>query len=346
MAQAQLTHANHYVPQFYLKNWSKDGISIYVYSLLVSDSRVKYWHEGKIRSTAVWNDFYTRKEGEREIDDFEKWFNEEFETPVKSVFEKLLSGIQPNKEEADHITRFVIAQYMRTPAQYEEITKNWLRDTPHNMEKTTRSVSNLVQTYPQKIRRRERMPDYFNLIPMTISRNPDTCQLRVETIKGKGTYLFALKHVLTKTIRKLEKYQWHVINAAANISFPTSDNPVICMNVRTEYDYDFLGGWGVKNGTILMPLSPNKLLFAQVGSKIFPKEKLDYSEYWSAFFRKIIIEHAHRYVYAIAPQKGMTAIKVRRVSADLYEREKSMMAGWHDEQMEAEAQLLKRDLSN
>jgi len=78
----QTTHNNHYIPhipQFYLKNWSKDGNSIFVYSLLVPDFRIPYWNHRKIKFTAVWNDFYTRNEGEKEIDDFEKWFDREFE---------------------------------------------------------------------------------------------------------------------------------------------------------------------------------------------------------------------------------------------------------------------------
>jgi len=35
----------------------------------------------------------------------------------------------------------------------------------------------------------------------------------------------------------------------------------------------------------------------------------------------------------------MLAINPRRVDASLFEREKGIMAGWHEEQMEAEAQL-------
>ena len=35
----------------------------------------------------------------------------------------------------------------------------------------------------------------------------------------------------------------------------------------------------------------------------------------------------------------MLAINPRRVDAYLFEREKSIMAGWHEEQMEAESQL-------
>lgn len=67
--------------------------------------------------------------------------------------------------------------------------------------------------------------------------------------------------------------------------------------------------------------------------------QLEYSEYWSKFFRKIIIVHAHRYVYAIEPQRGMLAINPRMVDAELYAKEMNTMSGWHDEQMEAEARL-------
>jgi hypothetical protein len=35
----------------------------------------------------------------------------------------------------------------------------------------------------------------------------------------------------------------------------------------------------------------------------------------------------------------MLAINPRRVNPKLYEEEKSAMAGWHDEEMEAEANL-------
>jgi Fe-S cluster assembly ATPase SufC len=110
------------------------------------------------------------------------------------------------------------------------------------------------------------------------------------------------------------------------------------LNYNSESEYDFKGGWGKKNGNIIMPISPKLLLITQIGSDL-DVAQLDYSEHWSKFFRKIIIEHAHRYVYAIKPQKGMLAINPRRVNSEQYAREKTIMAGWHDEQMESEAQL-------
>ena len=93
MPENNITHDNHYVPHFYLKNWSLDGKHIYVYSLLVSDSRVPYWTHQYIKSTAVWNDFYTRNNGKSEIDDFERWFNSEFESPAQKVLDNIKNGL-------------------------------------------------------------------------------------------------------------------------------------------------------------------------------------------------------------------------------------------------------------
>ena len=88
-----ITHRNHYIPRFYLKNWSLDGKNIQTYSILVSNSNVPYWTQQSIKNSAVWNDFYTRVEGDKEVDDFEHWFDREFETPVKPVFDKLLNEV-------------------------------------------------------------------------------------------------------------------------------------------------------------------------------------------------------------------------------------------------------------
>ena len=338
MSTVQTSHNNHYIPQFYLKNWSQDGNSIFVYSLLVSDSRIHYWSRGKIKSTAVWNDFYTRNEGQKEIDDFEKWFDGEFETPVKKVFDNLLKGYDLGKDELEKLTRFVGAQYLRTPAHLNDLISRLRIEVPQIIEDVLQKTSKQLETNPEIIRSQPPISEEIKLLPIKVSANKEIGQIKVDSLVGKGMYLFELKHLLTKTVSVLEKHQWHFIHAADGVSFPTSDDPVICLNYNSEHDYDFKGGWGKKNGNILMPISPSLLLITQIGSNM-SSNPMDYSEYWSKFFRKIIIEHAHRYVYAIEPQKGMLSINPRRVDAALFEREKSIMAGWHEEQMEAEAQL-------
>lgn len=338
MSANQITHNNHYIPQFYLKNWSQDGSSIFAYSLLVPDTRIPYWNRRNIKSTAVWNDFYTRNEGIKEIDDFEKWFDKEFESPVKVVFDNLLKGHSLNEDESIKLSRFVGAQYMRTPARLNDLMARWHTEMPPLLEDVLQNTVKKLEANPQIISSQPQISEETKLLPIKVTVNKDIGQMKVDSLVGKGMYLFALKHLLTKTVKVLEKHQWHVIQAANGVSFPTSDNPVICLNYNSEREYDFKGGWGKKNGNIIMPISPKLILITQIGSNISSKQ-LDNSEHWSKFFRKIIIEHAHRYVYAIEPQRGMLAINPRRVDAVLFEKEKSLMASWHEEQIEAESQL-------
>ena len=87
-----------------------------------------------------------------------------------------------------------------------------------------------------------------------------------------------------------------------------------------------------------MPISPKLLLFSKVGVKR-KMSGLDYSLAYSKLFREMIIRHAHRYVYADRPQKGMLALNARVVNRDIYEYEQQSIAGWHIENVEAERKL-------
>ncbi len=343
MPKNQITHDNHYVPQFYLKNWSQDGKSVFTYSLLVSDSRIPYWSRRRIKSTAVWNDLYTRSEGEKEVDDFEKWFDRQFESPVKTVFDKLLNGYELDEEESRKLSRFVSAQYLRTPARLNALMTRWRIEIPQVFEYTLQKTLKRLESNSRTINNSLQISEDASLLPIKVSVNKDMQQVEVNSLIGKGMYLFALRHLLTKTINVMESHKWYVIHAADEVSFPTSDDPVICLNFNSEHNYDFKGGWGKKNGNIIMPISPTLLLITQIGSNR-PFTQLDYSKQWSEFFRRIIIEHAHRYVYAIKPQKGMLAINPRRVNPALFEKEKNIMAGWHQEHMKEESQLKEDNL--
>lgn len=330
-----ITHRNHYVPEFYLRNWSKDGTTIFVYSLLVPDSRIRYWKQKSIKYTAVWNDFYTRNEGEKEVDDFEKWFNKEFESPVKRVFEKLLNNQDINENESSKLSRYISAQYLRTPAYMNKQMKLLLKEMPGTLKKAAEKSSKQLEENPMIIHNPSPLPVGAELIPIKSEINNDTGQIEIKMLLGKGMYLSALKYLLTITVSATERYKWHVIHASDGILFPTSDDPVICMNYNNENDYNFDGGWGKKNGNIIMPISPTQLLVTEIGSTKSIIQ-LDYSKQWSIFFRKIIIEHAHRYVYADAKQKGMLAINPRSVNKALFEKEQTELSGWHEEQISRE----------
>ena len=337
--EQSITHRNHYIPQFYLKNWSLDGKTIQTYSILVSNANVPYWTRQPIKGSAVWNDFYTRMEGDKEIDDFEHWFDREFEAPAKPILDKLMGDQKISHQESIVLSHYIFSQYVRTPAAYQRLTKQSMQVLPTIIEKTVQKLNLDIDA----IKKKELTPQFVapihnSLFPMKVAIDKERSTIEVKALVGRGSYLDNLRHLLTHTLKVAEQYDWQVLHTPENISFPTSDDPVICINYRNENDYNFKGGWGQKSCNILMPLSPRKILFTEIG-RTGPYHDLDYSPKFSQLFRRMIIQHAHRYVYADQPQKGMLELNARIVNRDLYEQEKQSMAGWHTEQTQAEQNL-------
>lgn len=52
---------------------------------------------------------------------------------------------------------------------------------------------------------------------------------------GKQFYLYIMKYLLEETSKVFHNYKWGIITVDANVSLPTSDDPVICLNYRS-YD--------------------------------------------------------------------------------------------------------------
>ena len=328
-----ITHRNHYVPQFYLKNWSQDGNKIWVYSLLVPHSKVPYWKEKSIEYLAVWNDFYTRNNGEKEVDDFERWFNKEFETPTEPIIQKLIEGKSITRQEEILLTHYVMAQDLRVPARVNFILDEAKKSL--NSFMASFSFDNVKEEDILKARHDE----INDILPINVHLDKEKQGVEISTFVGKGVYLFALKHLLTSTVKKVEHYRWHVIHASDGVSFPTTDDPVVLLNYYNKEKYDFNGGWNAKHVNIIMPISPKCLLFTENSTK-FRSSSLDYSREWSEFFRRIIIEHAHRYVYADSRQKGMLSINPRRVNEKQFAEERKTMNDWHEYNTKAEQALL------
>jgi hypothetical protein len=176
-------------------------------------------------------------------------------------------------------------------------------------------------------------------MPMRVKVDRQQQIIETEVLVGKGLYLYAFKHLLSNTLSVMDAHQWTIIEAASGMTFPTSDDPVVCLNYYSENDYDFNGGWGLENGIILLPLSPRKLLFTQIGSS-FDFSVINRSSYWTQFFRKIIIEHAHRYVFAEKPDEDIFQIRPRVISKEAFDQEKKTLAEWHSKHSKIENEFL------
>lgn len=334
----RITRNNHYVPQFYLKNWSDDGKKLWTYCFLVPNHKCPYWKQTAIKSTAVWNDFYTRTVDQEELDDFEQEFNRLFETPIKHVFDRIMNNEALTEDENRAITDFVFCQWVRTPAYMFRRMNEDQKTLPKIIQKELKKAVKEVKRNPKIINQyKEKKKEGFPL-PISAVINREEKRIEVDSRIGKGMYLFEVKYALDSCRKHLKKYEWHVIEAADGIEFPTSDDPVICLNYRTENDYSFDAGWNVDNSIILMPISPKKLLFTQVGYH-GDYSVLNKSERFTRLFRKMIIEHAHRYLYSRSRQNGIGLIKTRRVNLKRYIYEKDGIENWHKNQTEYEREI-------
>jgi hypothetical protein len=117
------------------------------------------------------------------------------------------------------------------------------------------------------------------------------------------------------------------------VEWVTSDNPVIKLNYYTPGVYDFNGGWGNEGTEIIFPLSPSLLLYTQVGKK---DKIVDISKEFSMMLNRIIVENAHRYIFALNPIEDMAENLPRVVNSSIYANEKLEWESWHNKQKDLE----------
>ena len=163
-------------------------------------------------------------------------------------------------------------------------------------------------------------------------------KLRVETVIGRGYWLFTLKHLLTKTLNVLLDHRWTIVGPHDDMCWVTSDDPVIKLNYNSPSDYNLHGGWGWKGTEILLPLGPKHLLYTQVGDRP-PRRGWAFPEGHTQMLLRIMVEHAHRMIFAVEPSPDVPAIRPRVVDSDAVRNEREQWENWHEQQMRAEREL-------
>jgi hypothetical protein len=100
---------NHYVACMYLKRFAQTSGHVLTYPLLVAHQRVRLWKRSSLKGMAYRTHLYTRVIAGGETDEFEKWFNEEFETPAEEAIRKVTEGMRLTPRDWHNIIRFVAA---------------------------------------------------------------------------------------------------------------------------------------------------------------------------------------------------------------------------------------------
>ncbi len=334
--------SNHFVPQTYLKRWSPDGKKIWGYRLLVSHQNVPLWNLYSIRGIAYQPHLYTKlsPNGE-ETDEFERWLDREYEKPAEEAIFKATTNRKLKSEDWEKLILFTAAQCVRTPAQLVQNMERWHTEIPElvktTLQNTTQELEKAVQT-GKPLSSTNTNEDA--ILPIRVSREPslepDKILLKVETIIGRGMWLFGIKHLLTNTAKILLKHKWSIMHSN-DVEWITSDDPVIRLNYYRKGSYDFGGGWGYRGSEILLPISPNHILYTQVGEKNSPCFKL--SAEMSAELQQIIAAHSHRWIFSKEPIKSIESLRTRCIDPIAFSNEMEAWKKWNHEQSDAEKNL-------
>lgn len=343
---SEITRCNHFVPQFYLRQWSEDGNRIWSYRLLVSHENVPEWSHVAIKSIGARMGLYTEVVDGKEADEFEQWVKSTFEDPAAEVLRDLSGGGALGAEEWERLAMFYAAQDVRTPSNLIASLEKWNKELPELLDKT---VKESVRNIESAARRGERLEVEPNRDPMTRSFRvvvddqaptpPGKVQIRAEVTPGRTLWLGSLRRLLTGVAETLKSHHWSIVEAAQGHEWPTSDHPALRLNYNDPEDYTLEGGWGFPGSDLLMPLTPRYLLFTQVGKK-FPRD-LQFSSTQTRELQRLLCEKAHREIYSTRPKSRITWFRPRIVNPEMVKHEEGEWNEWHEKQsaIERESEL-------
>lgn len=347
MSPANFRSHNHYVPELYLKRWAAGTSKIWTYRLLVPHDNVHLWKWHSLETIGRRDHLYTRIRGNTESDELERWFNTDFESPADRVIERVITGKPLTPNDWRILARFVALQDVRTPVRMNEVINRASENLPSMLKEVLEDAVEDI-----RIAKENNLPlpvlDNTSSFPLPLAvrtefeAGTETGTLSVETVAGRGYWLYAVEVLLTRTAKHLENHRWTVVRAPAGMKWLTSDNPAVKLNYYSNGTFDLGGGWGNPGSEILLPLSPEYLLYTQVGKK--PKfargERL--SEPIALQVQRFIIMNAHRYIFSEQIDPAVSSTRPRTVSQEMVRAENQAWTEFHATQTEAELALYRK----
>jgi hypothetical protein len=343
MTGTALHRDNHYVPKVYLKRFASTPGKVFTYPILVSDARIPLWKELPVSRVAHRMHLYTRIAAGRETDEIERWMDSEFESPADDALRKGTSDAQMTTADWDGLVRFLAAQDVRTPVRLLEHLQRWQKTMPSLLEDTMHEA---VRRLEEARRAGTPLPHYkpadADYLPVRVTKQIQPGQafgtLKAEVVVGRSSWLFGVRRALSSTLKVLTQQRWSILKPHGDLTWFTSDDPVIRLNWYGKGNYDFKGGWGNPGTEILFPLGPHHLMYAKVGEKP-PRRGEVMSRADTEGMRRMIAEHAHRTIIAAAPDPEAPILRPRTVDRDAVRGEAEQWRKWHAEQSAAEREM-------
>ncbi|MDQ6479551.1 DUF4238 domain-containing protein [Dyadobacter sp. LHD-138] len=332
----ELRVKNHYIQEAYLRNWESTPGKVFLYQKLVSHENVPLWSERQINGIAYRKQLYSRPFSENREDEIERWFADEFESPAWPVIQNVINEERLTPDNWTKLALFLALHDLRTPARLLEHLDRYTKFVDKEFYKI---LLDATQKIEQGHQRNVPINDASLTLPLKITteikEDEEFGILKAETAASRASWLWAIEHQLRNTVNILHKHKWRIMHSAKGLWWFTTDKPVIRLNFFSKERYNFNGGWDCKGSEILMPLSPEHMLYTKVGHYPPPRGSR-FSEEQTILLRRIIAQHAHRYVYANTADDEVTRLVTRIVDRKKFKYEEVQWERWHSEQTESE----------
>lgn len=346
MTDRQFHRDNHFVHRGYLKRWADANGKVAVYRLLVPDPRVRLWSRSSTKSIAYHEHLYTRTSPEGEDDGIERWLEQEFEGPAEEAIERATTGRRLESAHWRALARLVAAQDVRTPKRMRWYLARMSATLPSliesSLQKSIKQLEEIVAgaPAPPPSVATAKMPDLP--VRLLVERNVegDGGTLGAEVLLGRQMWLWGLEHLLTGTLKVLYRHRWTILHPPKGMTFFTTDAPVVRLTFNSISDYGLDGGWGSSGAEILLPLSPEHLLYTHIGRKV-PRRGMRLSAEHFELIARCLAENADRFVFASAPDPSVPGYRARVVDPERFKAESDELARWHETQRDAEVAFAK-----
>lgn len=328
---------SHSVPEAYFRGWSDDGVHVLARRLLVPVESYPDWQRARVRSLAVYEHLYTSVYNGIASDELERWFNDEFESPAAEAIAKARSDARLSANDFHRLIYYLASLDVRTPASYIEHQRRWQREMPQLMD----DVMQRTKHYLERVAKEGTpLPQPFNPeknpLPLTVTVDrdaPDGPRIKAEVVIGRELWIAGIRHLLQGVVSVLKNHQWHIVRPYYGYAWPTSDHPVLRLNFNSADQYDFGGGWGNEGSEILLPLSPDHLLYTQIGHTHSGLFRL--SESQTKLVLRFLAERAHRWIIAHPDSPRPPNDRPRMVDKEAFREEERAWAEWHGLQSRA-----------
>lgn len=331
---------NHYIPKTYLKQWGNGG-KVFQYCLIVSNDKVPLWKATSITNTSSINSLYVYYDNGILNDEMEDFFSEKFEMNYNLFLSKINLKLPLNNQDLDYIARFVACQQIRTVNGYKNIQKIVNNKLPKILDEIVLKMEEELKKSGTLSIKQSNERDKF--IPLNVNINTldgDNSILEIQSCIGKSYWIYAMKFLLESTYKVLNNISWCIYDAPENFSWVTTDDPVIFLNYYGPNNYDFKGGWKVQNTNVIFPLTPKKLLFAQIGRNFYTYDtaSIEFAEE----MQKYIIEHAFSSIYANEIKSDVCETRERIVSKEAFIEFYNSRKEFHENYEKYEVPYLKK----